>query len=688
MNLEERTNQIFVELLNNPQIPSKVLCEKFQLSRGQLNYAIKKINDSLQLENLNGIKRTKQGHFIIPNETLMNFKGGEEQPTEETKDYVFSSKERIYLLELILLSKEEYLSLNHFIDSLQVSRNTVLRDLKDLGSELAHYELTLKYTRKHGYFIDGDEWNKRRLLSDTLNNLAEIYDGIQFIIQFAKIDQQAVETYRQRVEMVEKDLNVQFTDERLKVLPLLIILLIRRAQKGRLISYSFKINYRELADTEEYFAAERVIWDVDGISENERVYLTLLLLTTNLSKGDILSAKEINKMKEALEGVIQNFEKIAGVKLENKEKLLERLLVHMRPAYYRIKYHLNLQTKYYQENKDANLFSMLYLVKEASQPLEDFFGEPIPDAELFFISLFIGSHIVESTEIVHPENRKTAVVVCPNGISIAVLLENTLRNLLPEIDFVALMSKRDFDRTDYDVDFVFSVVPLKTAKKLFIVSNFLSEQEKRELRERVLRSTALIYQETVSPEKIMATVKKYATIKDEDRLYSEILSLFTPKESKILKQRPHLIDLLDQETIQIFEDQVDWLTALDKLGEPLEKQHVITPDYVKTLKQEMPEIPVYSVLREKIVLPHTVPEAGATGVGISLGIFKKGIPLEDNKMIHTVVLLASNDKEEHIDLIFELMSLAGSEKLAVLEAAQSIEEVRSVLLSFNQDYWR
>ena len=50
------------------------------------------------------------------------------------------------------------------------------------------------------------------------------------------------------------------------------------------------------------------------------MYVTMLLLTTNLSRGDILSVKAINKMKEALEKVIANFERIAGVNLEEKEK--------------------------------------------------------------------------------------------------------------------------------------------------------------------------------------------------------------------------------------------------------------------------------------------------------------------------------------------------------------------------------
>ncbi|MDT2602378.1 BglG family transcription antiterminator [Enterococcus hulanensis] len=689
MNLEERTNQIFVELVNNPQIASKALCEKFDLTRGQLNYALKKINDSLVDEKLSEIKRTKNGHFLIANEILSNFKGGDEQLGEPTESYVFSGKERAVIIELMLLSKEEYLSLNHFIDELKVSRNTVLRDLKEVDQELQQHELALKYTRQKGYFIHGDEWNKRNLLSDLLNNLAVMYNGINVIIQFANIDPQQIETFRKRVELVEEELEVQFTDERLKTLPLLIILMIRRAQKGKLISYSFKVNYRELADTKEYLAADRVIWDVDGLSENERVYVTMLLLTTNLSRGDILSVKEINKMKEALEKVIANFERIAGVNLEEKEKLLERLLVHMRPAYYRIKYHLNLQTRFYQENKDANLFSLFYLVKEASGPLETYFGQSVPDAELFFISLFIGSHIVESTEIVHPENRKRAIIVCPNGISIAALLENTLKNLLPEIDFVLSMSAREFYRTDYDVDFIFSAVPLKTEKKVFVVNNFLSDQEKRQLRERVLRSTAIIQTEIVTPEKILAVVKKHAQVVDETSLYEELLSLFTPKESIILeKKRPHLIDLLKDETIQIFEDKVSWSEVLDALARPLERQQVITTDYIKALKKEMPILPAYTVLRHKIALPHTVAEAGAIGVGISLGLVKKGIITEDGRKIHTVILLGSNDKEEHLDLIFEMMSLAGADELAQLEKAATKEEIREALIHFNDEYWR
>lgn len=63
MNLEDRNNQVLMELINNPQVTSKVLYERFDLSRSQLNYALKKINDFLEDGKLPQIKRTKKAIF-------------------------------------------------------------------------------------------------------------------------------------------------------------------------------------------------------------------------------------------------------------------------------------------------------------------------------------------------------------------------------------------------------------------------------------------------------------------------------------------------------------------------------------------------------------------------------------------------------------------------------------------------
>ena len=689
MNLEERTNQLFVELMTNPQITSKELCQKFELTRGQLNYALQKINSSLEEEKLTPIKRTKNGHFIISSEVFSYVKGGEPAKNDLSSGYVFSSDERVDLIQLRLLSKDEYLSLNHFIDELEVSRNTVLRDLKEVDQRIEPYSLKLVYSRKDGYYIQGDEWDKRKLLSDLLITVGQNYHGIDLISKYANIEPNAIETMKKRVELVEQDLDVQFTDEWLKILPLLLILLIRRAQKGRLISYSFKINEAELSDTKEYLAADRVIWDVERLTENERVYLTMVLLTANLSRANILSATEISNMKAALEAVIEKFGKIVGIQLKNKEVLLNRLLVHMRPAYYRIKYHLNLQTKYFQENTDKDLSSLFYLVKKASGPLTNFFKEPLPDAELFMISLFIGSHMVGTSDIVSEDNRIKAIIVCPNGISIATMLEHSLRKLLPEVNFVAVISAREFYKNTYDADYVFSAVPLKTDKQVFVVNSFLTAEEKKQLRQKFLRTTYTGQTNKVTPENILEVIEKHTTIKDEGALYEDVLALFNPKESVILSTKKNgLTDMLTEKNIMMIENITDWHRVLDMLAAPLKETHIITPNYVEAVKQEMAVLPDYVVLRNKIALPHTVAEAGALGVGITLAVVKKGIVTKSGQRIHTIIFLASNNKEEHIDLILEIMDLAGSTAVDQLEEATDKPKMLEIIRKFSDTRWR
>lgn len=58
---------------------------------------------------------------------------------------------------MYILLREEELSLNHFILELEVSKNTVLQDLKFVQMELEKFNFQLKYDGTKGYYIDGEE---------------------------------------------------------------------------------------------------------------------------------------------------------------------------------------------------------------------------------------------------------------------------------------------------------------------------------------------------------------------------------------------------------------------------------------------------------------------------------------------------------------------------------------------------
>lgn len=689
MNIDERSNEIFIDLIDNPQITSNFLCEKFNLTRGQLNYTLKKINDYLQSENLTEIRRTKNGYFVVNQDVQSTFKNKRKNSFEGSKDFIFSNTGRLTLIKLMLLSREDYLSLNHFIDDLKVSKNTILRDMKDVKSDISRYGLNLKYSRQKGYYIEGEEWDKRILLADLLIILEQMYHGNGAIIRFANLEVEKVEQLRQQLRNIEGSLSVEYVEDRFEVLPMLLILILRRIKKGKFIEYNFEINYEELRDTKEYLAIEKIFDNIVSLSENERIYITLLLLTTNLSKADILSASELTKMRNALIEFIDLFENITGVIIKNKDILLDRLIVHMRPAYYRIKYNLNLQTSFYKENKDSSINSLFSMVKNSITPMSNYFGQEIPEVEIFFISLFIGSHIFDDKEQIKRADRKKAIVVCPNALSMSVLLESSLGKLFPELFFEKSMSTREFYSGNFDADYIFSAVPLDTDKQVYIVNNFLSVAEKKQLRERVLKSTIMSQNSSsITPEKILEVIKKHVDVKDELLLYNDLLDLYSPEIKKHLEiKKLQLVDVLNANTIQIIENDSNWQSILNKLARPLEDKNLITSNYIATIKNDMPTLSPYIVFKNSIALPHTESEAGALGVGLSLGIIKEGVKYDDN-IVHTVILLASDNKEEHVELLFEIMELADSEILREIEKAESVEDIQKYLNEFNKEYWR
>lgn len=687
MNLEERTQQIFQELMKNPQLTSSELSKKLAITPGQLSYSLNKLNDSLEEVQLKVIKRTKTGHFLIEKEIFQFYQAESFETIQE--NYLFSSEERVQLIQLMLLSKEDFISVNHFLYEFQVSRNTVLRDLSVLRKSLEAMGLDLIYTRRKGYYIDGSEWDKRNLLVETLTAVFHLSIGEQQIAHFANIQLAEQLGMKERLETVENELNIQFTDERMEMLPYLILLIIRRIKKGKKVAYDFRINDRELADTREYHLIERTIGDVAEVDENERVYLTLLILTSNSSKAELLNDKVLKDINESLIQVMDNFERIAGVEIENRQQLLNDLMIHMRPAYYRIKYHLNLQSKYLPHTINNDLSSFYFLVKKALGPLESYFQKEIPEPEVFYISLFISCHILQNHSFkLNGEEQKKAIIVCRNGTAIAVLLKSTLQKLFPEINFVDVVSQRDFYKYSYEVDYVFSAVPLKTDLPVFEVDSFLSKDEKKQLRKHFLSKTMNPGYSAVNPEEIMALIKKHTTLENEAGLYDELMGLLQSEKAPIFEPKQnHLIDLVNTETLQLFEEETTWPEVLAKLARPLEKAQIISPNYIQTIQAEMPTIPEYIVLRNKIALPHTAAEAGAFDLGISMGIVRNGLIQENEQLIYLVILLASNDKEKHIDLLLEMMHLAGSIYAEKLAEVATIQEGLQLLKEHNDQYW-
>ncbi|WP_222619067.1 BglG family transcription antiterminator [Ornithinibacillus hominis] len=685
--LSDRYKMILDELTSNPSITSVALEKKFKLTRRQLGYSIQKINEWLMSNNLPVIERTRQGHFVVNQAVFTKLSGNSEAISTTIETPILREVERVQLILMMILSSEEELSLNHFTYELDVSKNTILNDLKQAQSYVDDYELTIRYSRKFGYLLEGKEFQIRKLLMHMTYHILQLNDGETRLKKIATIQDEEINEFKKRVEKVENQLNLKFTDEKLQMMPHVLILLFRRIQKGHLMK-SFSIEYQELSNTKEYKATEELLNDIDHIPLSERLFITLHLLTTNVFSTEMMEGKEIPNLLPAIDNMLRHFEKSACIYLQDRDQLLDKLMQHMKPAYYRIKYHLT-DTVLFQGSVSREFKELHHLVKRSIGPIRELLGTDIPDNETAFITMLIGGWMNKHGESI--DKKIKAIVVCPQGVSVSRLMFNELRELFPEFVFLDYLSVREFLKYPLEYDVIFSPINLETNKKLFVTKVFLGKQEKYRLRRQVMLGVHGYVQDDIQVEGLLDIISKHATVDNERALKEALLQYLDPTErgnyvtQDLSKNDLGLRDLLTSDTISLVDSVDSWEAAIRLSAKPLIEQGKIEPQYVDAMIRYCEKDP-YIVIAPGVAIPHAAPEDGAQEVGMSLLRIKHGVSYTSENDIHLIIAISAVDKQKHIHALMQLMNLVGSEReVNELISAESVERVYEIITRYSID---
>lgn len=129
--MNRRDYIILNEIVKNPTIKDKYLIEKLNLTKRKLDYSVEKINDWLELNNIQPIAK-KNGKYYFEKEVLKIL-----QVTDEENIMLFhTSRERIELVLLVLLTSKEKILLSKIAEELNVTKNTVLNNIKIAREDL------------------------------------------------------------------------------------------------------------------------------------------------------------------------------------------------------------------------------------------------------------------------------------------------------------------------------------------------------------------------------------------------------------------------------------------------------------------------------------------------------------------------------------------------------------------------
>lgn len=685
--LGEREEIIFNALINDTSITSSELADKYNLSRRQLGYTFQKINTWLKDSRLPEIERTKKGQFIIDQSILTATVKQSSTADSKFQDGVMPEQNRVKFLTMAILGGKDAISLSGLTRQLDVSKNTILNDMKHAQKLLDAYQLKIQHTRKDGYQIIGNEFQARKMMIGLANELILHDDNKRKLLEILLLEDEQLDQFEHRLERVEQKLTIQFTDEIMMTLPAIFVLILRRIQKGYSIQPLF-IRYDELSNTKEYQATEEILYD-KALPTSERIFITLNLLTGSVHRNSWMTEDYIPNLVPAIDKMVRLFEKNACINFHDRKQLIDKLLQHLTPAYYRIKYQLT-DSILFEDNDNEEFEQIRHLVHLAITPLEEVIENKIPENEITYIVMLISGWMHKQGESMAQKTK--ALVVCPRGISVSRLMFQQLRELFPEFVFLDWLSVREFLHYELDYDIVFSPVSLETEKKLFICKPILRAEDKQRIRKQVMLEIYDYIPNEINVDDLMAKIQLHANISDEKRLRKELYAfIHRDKNASITKQdaaseEKDLHDFLTVDHITLRESVPSFDEAIRLCGAPLLTNGYITPHYIDAAIQHSKE-DSYIAIGEHVAIPHATPEEGVKKVGMSLLKIRNGVPYgEENHQIHLMIMIAAADKKQHIHALMQLMKVASSSSLLPkLTQASSKEYIYKLIRDYIVD---
>lgn len=679
MQLDERSLGVLKEIVFQPHMTIAQLEQKLDLSRRQIQYDLRKIDAWLESQALPPLKYRRHAGFDIPQG--LKEKLSRIPQDQRKKQYVWSADERLRLLLLMILGQDGFWSLAHAQSLLRVSRNTALADLKEAKSLAAKSGVCLEYSRDKGYHLTGTEWDIRSLLHRLIAQTLERRNGEELLQEaLTHLEAPSFHSMIAQLESIERRLQIRYTDERFSLLTYLFLWMGMRIRQGMRLQWEER-DLMEIMGTPEFEAGGSILQSLKESAKfkglcQEQAYIALMLLATNVSRQE----KSVWMQDVAIQ-MIHRFETVACVNLGEKERFSEMLAMHLTPAYYRIKYGLELKNPLTQSIRKQHA-ELHHLVKKCVAPFADRIGKAVSEDEIAYLTIHFGGWLRrQGVELV---DRPRAVVVCPKGIAVSNLLIRTLRELFPDLLFLDAMTIREYFAEEIPHDLVFSTVHLRTDKKMFVVKPILGEEEKARLRYEVSTAVYGMARPGSNLDHLLQVIGQFADIHDwkglAQALSSYMASVQSPIPLKKKDEKPVLNELITRDTVLLRKRATSWEEAIRLAAQPLLHSGAIEERYVDAMVASIQELGPYVVITPHVAIPHARPEQGVNQLAMSFCQLAEPVSFPQNKPVRLLFVLAAVDNESHLKALAQLSELlAREEEIRALMDAETVDAVLELM---------
>lgn len=634
------------------------LAQLLSVSERTVRYDLKNLDEELTKDGWSLCSQARCGIWI---------EKSEKTDEENRKNYVYTPKERRNRIVIALLT-QQLSSIDKLAEYLDVSRGTLLSDLKFVQDFLQ--QRGLKYVAKRGYGIRAD--GEELAIRDTLIHIfaSDVYNFRNFS-QTEELDilQKPFRLYSREMpvqemadiffDFVEKN-GLHGTDMSMNRMVVALVVQLKRIRQGFRISNCNKMTFMsEEGHNLELLSvglAKKLTTIENGFSaEGEQdVVLKELMHSRIYSDFAVQRSGNLSVNEKALtlaRNFIMDVQAWLGDDYLNDDELIYNLAMHLQPAIERAQCGISFSNPLLQDIR-INYKELFSICTNAAKRITTDTGISFSQDEIGYLTVHIGAAVERRKQ--HKSKKLDVLLVCGNGIGMANLLELTLQNHLSYINIVRKLSFYQLsDSSLENIDLIISTMDLHLPNKAVLkISPILSESEIKVLENQI----------------------QYVYKKKYQNGLMELMDNHRPQR---------LWEMLSSAAVQLGAMPEDWQEAVYMAGNLLQEIDAVEPSYIQGMIRCIESFGTYSVICPGVAMPHAKPEDGAKAVAVSLVQLAKPVLFgKDGEMkpVDLIFAFSTTDEQVHLKMMLDLWMLFNDKgALDKLRRCCSYEEVLLII---------
>jgi transcriptional antiterminator/mannitol/fructose-specific phosphotransferase system IIA component (Ntr-type) len=663
-------NQSLLVLLLTTQSPlsTKEMARKLGITPRMVRYSLEKVEHWLGLAQVEMVKRPGSGVFVnasIKTKKELLYKLQQTQQVAIS----FSKNERVHLLLLILLSRNQPITAKEMQEILEVSRTTILKDLDRVDQWLSNFDLTLDRCQNVGTQVSGSEVQIRKafvycvldsieeaqlldILYDRVHsnniNLLKKYGFIQKLLDlFADLD---LYFFNQLVTYICDEYKLMLLDRSHAALVLDIAFQVSRISAGILLQDAYPqeaepLNPKHAAIIE---AIVQKIKDNKGLTlpDSERGFLKLSLENASERRHSmvfeekwILDTAERQKLRQEIpvevltlvDQFIANISLYLHPALQVDMELIRSLSNHI----YHILQHTTreqIPNPLYQSVIEQYSYIAQVVSKHAGL-FTNLIQSNSMQMEIGYITMYVAAAM---ERLFISSGKKKVLIVGDIPRATISLLISRLRFEFQNIEVTGVQSYMEYRRE-----------PFKYEHDLVIATNSINSES----------TPVVLVSPLLPPEDVSRMAKHMRPVMDLAYPTSKVVTQKHPPKDYRFK------DLINADTVQCKMEANSWEEAVEIATQPLYRMHKIEHRYILSIKEIIRTSGPYMVIWPGVVLLHALPEDGVREFCMSLTTFRTPVYFghESHDPVEIAIVLGAIDKASHLPALFDLNELIQNE---------------------------